>query len=468
MVVRKVGGRWSMVALSMLLLLDGSPDCVEAQSLFSGGGRPFVVGFTPVIGRNGGVGGVDVDARGVLQKAVRSVNTNLDVKRASAKNTGPGELRRHSPMRKVSLRRMEAEIEKYAATGKPLPSELLLMAGLQRIEWVFAYPKLQDIVIAGPAEGWAIQDHGIVGRTSGDAVLRLDDLLDALHAVSTDEDGSGITCSIDPTEQGMRRVQKLFQRRAFVASHDGLKQLEREAGDQNVTVTGVRPSSHFARVMVSADYQMKRIAMGLDQSPVADLPSYMDLAQRKRGSAGLLAPRWWLAPAYQTVEHSKDRLAWRFQGSGIQALSEHGYLNSRGELVNAGRPSPLGKLWAEKLNAAYDQLGKKATLFSQLRGCVDLAVAATILTHEGLFDRVNCPLPLMMNPSRIQGENFPVPTTVPAQANLVRGRQGTVVSVSGGVDLSSLRVLERSVATPELSPIREKAKSEDSQRWWWD
>ena len=118
--------------------------------------------------------------------------------------------------------------------------------------------------------------------------------------------------------------------------------------------------------MVSADYLMKRIAMDLDRSPVANLPSYLQLLHRGSGTAQPSAPRWWLAPDYETVEKSTEAMAWRFQGRGIQTLSEHGYLNPRGDLVNAGSPSPLGKLWADKFTDAYDELGRQLPVFSQL------------------------------------------------------------------------------------------------------
>lgn len=458
--------RWSIWFAALIAVCAGH-GVLQAQSLFSGGGRPFVIGFTPVIGPNGGVGGVDVDAQGVLMRVETPPGTRLDEARAKALQGASEDLHRKSPMRKISLRRLEAEIAKRVTNQEPLSGDLLYLAGLQRIEYVFAYPETNDIVIAGPAEGWALRDQDVIGATSGDAVLRLDDLLDALQAASTDDNGDGFTCSIDPTQEGMRRLQQLLKSRNLRPSEAGLKAIEQQVGDQLVTVTGVRPTSHFARVMVSADYRMKRIAMDLERSPVANLPSYMQLLHRGAGTGQLSAPRWWLAPDYETVEKSEDALAWRIQGRGLRTMSEHGYLNSRGDLVNAGHPSPMGKLWANKFTDAYDQLGKQLPVFSQLRGCVDLAVLATVLTNEVLPDRADCPLPLLMDPRKLKGEDFAVPTSVPSQASLVRGRRGVVVSVSGGVDFDTESVWEKAVTNPKLSSIR-KAAAGDTQTWWWD
>ena len=37
---------------------------------------------------------------------------------------------------------------------QPIPEELFYLAGLQRIEQIFVFPEEQDLVIAGPAEGF--------------------------------------------------------------------------------------------------------------------------------------------------------------------------------------------------------------------------------------------------------------------------------------------------------------------------
>lgn len=457
---------WSIVCAAMLAVC-AQYDEVNAQGITSGGGRLFVIGFTPIIGPGGGVGGVDVDAEGVLYRVQPIRRAQLDQARTEALRGSSEELHRSSPMRKVSLSRLQAEIAQQIASQAPLSADLLYLAGLQRIEYVFAYPEAGDIVIAGPAEGWVLQGRDVVGASSGDAVLRLDDLLDALHSASADHSGERASCSIDPTAEGMLRLQQMLASRNLQLNDAGLKLIEQQVGEQQVTVTGVRPGSHFARVMVSADYLMKRIAMDLQPSPVANLPSYMQLLHGSSAAGQLSAPRWWLAPDYETVEKSQDTLAWRFQGRGILTLSEHGYRNSRGDLVNAGRPSPMGKLWADKFTDAYDQLGKQLPVFSQLRGCIDLAVVATLLTNEGLPDRADCPLPLLMDPSKLRGQNFTVPRSVPSQASLVRGRRGIVVSVSGGVDIDTASVLEKAVTNPKLSMIR-SAEAANSQAWWWD
>ena len=55
--------------------------------------------------------------------------------------------------------------------------------------------------------------------------------------------------------------------------------IEQTLGPQQITFSGVPATSHFARVLVAADYRMKRLAMGFEPSPVRGLPSFLQMMQ---------------------------------------------------------------------------------------------------------------------------------------------------------------------------------------------
>ena len=42
-----------------------------------------------------------------------------------------------------------------------------------------------------------------------------------------------------------------------------------------ISITGVPASSHFARVMVAADFRMKRLAMNFQPAPMDNMPSFL-------------------------------------------------------------------------------------------------------------------------------------------------------------------------------------------------
>ena len=46
--------------------------------------------------------------------------------------------------------------------------------------------------------------------------------------------------------------------------------MEKALGPQLITVTGVSATTHFAQVMVAADFRMKRLAMNFESAQMVD------------------------------------------------------------------------------------------------------------------------------------------------------------------------------------------------------
>ena len=107
----------------------------------------------------GGQAGVFVDAQGVLRRNIVPDPTGMLRRQqvAAAQATLPRELARQSELRKVSLTRLEKAL---TANGGMMTDEMRYLAGLHRLQYVFLYPDSGDIVIAGPAEGWAAESDG--------------------------------------------------------------------------------------------------------------------------------------------------------------------------------------------------------------------------------------------------------------------------------------------------------------------
>ncbi|HEY2253839.1 MAG TPA: DUF1598 domain-containing protein, partial [Planctomycetaceae bacterium] len=234
------------------------------------------------------VGGVWVDADGVMRN--RQIDETDKVRRAREEMLKPVPAdARQLGLRKISLRRLEEAIANHLKTGAPLDDEMKYLAGLQHIQYVFVYPELGDIVLAGPGEGWKVnQDGETVGITTGRPVMWLDDLLVALRSAEANKQ-TGISCSIDPTNEGVVRVNALMDKMARdgFQLEEGMKAVEETLGPQMVSIRGVPTDSHFARVIIAADYQMKRLAMNLDPSPVKGLVSFLQM-MKGGGSKNLM------------------------------------------------------------------------------------------------------------------------------------------------------------------------------------
>jgi len=419
---------------------------------------------------NRSVGGISINAEGVLDRAQPDASRALSRLRSQALKKVPGPLAKRVPLRKVSLRRLEAAIERYTASGKELPDEIKYLAGLQQIQYVFVDPQQHDIILAGPAEGWKVDDRGfVVGVTTGRPVILLEDLLVALRWARRAAEGTSISCSIDPTAEGLARLQShaatlrtIGNPRATAAG------IEQVLGPQTVTVEGVPATSHFARVLVAADYRMKRVAMGLDPSPVRSLPSFLQMVQAGPRGINSMLPRWWLEPEYQSVLRDSEGLAWELRGSAVKALAEEDFLEASGQRRHTGKAGPRVRRWAESMTAAFPELAVADPVFGQLHDCMDLAVVATLIVNQRLTEKAGHSLPILMHSPKLKGHEFAAPKRVPSKASLVKKGRNWIIATSGGVKIVPQAVLQRAQINAELEARRIESSVGKHDDWWWN
>ncbi len=412
------------------------------------------------------VGGVSIEPDGVLENTTVEAVGLLRRLRAEAMQPVPEDLRVSSPLRKVSLRRLDEAIDRHDRQGVELPDEVKYLAGLTQVRYVFVYPEENDIVLAGPGEGWTLDARGtVVGVDSGRPVMLLDDLLVALRTARGAAQ-TGISCSIDPQPEGLMRT------RQFVASLSTINdpaavaaQIEQLLGPQVISLHGVPPTSHFARVMVAADYRMKRIAMQFEPSPVRGLPSFMQMLS-VRGS-GSMMPRWWLAPDYDGVLRDEEGLAWELVGSGVQAMTEESYLSAAGQIEQSGRADPTAQRWADLMTTHYEALSLADPVFGQLRNCMDLAIVGALIVKEDLAGRAQARFTTLLDEDRLGTEEYAAPRQVASQANILRRGRTWLINYSGGVDIPSWEIADRTEQSPALTPLHREARA-GGERWWWD
>ncbi len=412
------------------------------------------------------VGGVSIDARGIVTKvSVGDADELLRVRKAAFQPV-PGDLQRVA-LRKISLRKLEAAIAEHHASGTPLSDDMQYLAGLQRIQYVFVYPEQNDIVLVGPGEGWRISPEGeIVGETTNRPVMLLDDLLVALRSTEALAQ-TGISCSIDPSSDGLARLREIFKtiKRAPADPGPLAAMVENAMGRQTITLKGVPETSHFARVLVAADYRMKRLGMGLDKPPIAGLPDFLSMSKVGR-TARSIAPRWWLMPDYDSVVTDGDGLAWEFTKAGVKAVTEERMLADTGQLQNATRVNPLAQRWADNMTAHYDELSLKDPIFGQLRNCMDLAVVAALISHHDLPGRCGWSMSLLLDPD-LKIKRFHAPRSVDTIASVAQKRTGLIISASGGVVINPWPTLEAPKQDVKLGEVRAEAAARNTN-WWWN
>jgi hypothetical protein len=383
--------------------------------------------------------------------------------------TTPADMKTFTPMRKISLRKLEATLKELKESGKQIPHDIYFLSGLQQIQYVFVCPEQKDIILAGPAEGWKIGKNGIVvGQTTGRPVMTIDDLLVALRTAK-DAQRQAISCSIDPRPEGYVKLQQYFNTKSTMGNPEvTIANVEKALGPQKITVTGVPATSHFARVLVAADFQMKRIAMGFEPSPVRGLPNYLNMLKVSGMNNSSVMPRWWLEPRYESVIRSPDGLAWELNGASVKAMTDQDFFKANGSKENIGKPNPVAQRWADLMTKKFDKLAIADPIFGELRNCMELAVAASLIVREDLPQRAGCDMSMLMSPKEIEVDVFDAPKQVDTQANFVKRGRNYIISASGGVQINTPALLKDIKTSENLAKVRTKAEKTETKNWWWN
>jgi len=366
--------RWQRVSI---LLLSAAVFGSFAQNVHAG------LGLGNLTGR---VGGVSIDADGVVSAMSKVEREMVAEQTRETLVEAEGEFRRHNDLRMVSLRGLQAALEKVA-DGEPLTDELRYLAGLQRVEYVFVVPEKNDIVLAGPGEGWVVSATGdVVGSESGQPVVRLDDLIAALES-HTAAKRSNISCSIDPTAEGRQNLDRfLAKQRTFNARVTA--GIEQALGPQKITLEGVANDSHLASVLVASDYRMKALAMSLEPTPIRGMPSFLELVKSSKGGLNNMMPRWWMGCDYDAIAQSEDGLTWQLRGQGVKVMTEDEIIGDNGSVTGSGKANPVAQKWSDTMTEKYTELSAREPVFGQLRNVMDLSVVSALLHSKGLLDKV--------------------------------------------------------------------------------
>ena len=455
-------GKQNMIFASLrklaIALVAGSAVCLVMTSVVSAQGNNF--GFNSV------VGGVEINAKGVLDVERETLSPNDRQKLAERINGTVADLKK-SGLRMISLKGLESAMAEAAKNGTELPLEVQYMAGLQRIEYVIQSPETNDIILAGPGEAFKADAEGnIVGAKSGMPVIHLQDFLVAMRNADNARRDYGITVSIDPTQQGVENLQKMFAKlNTFNPQLAG--QAEKVMGPQDISLTGIPKDSRYARILVSADFKMKRLSMGLENTPVY-MPSLLEMAKVKDTKFRKMAPRFWMECDYQPVAVSDDGNVWQLRGQAVKTLTDEQYFDKDGNKKAKGAENRLAQTWAASMTDNFDRLSKDQPVFRELRNLMDMSVVAAIIKKDNLVEQLDMNLPGILGQEMISTPSWNIPQQVPTQCSFVKLTKSWLVTASGGVDVDSFAVAEKTEKVASLGEIAAIANKRSASNWWWN
>ena len=420
--------------------------------------------------------GVDIDALGVLN--VKTFDPRAAQQRLAAARQNPTHLNRPSELRKVSLNRLEAAIKAHKDAGQPLDEEILGLAGLTAVQYVFFYPDTNDIVIAGPSEGpVADPTDRLVGMNTGRPVVMLEDLVTALRAYAPGEKPTSvISVSIDPTQEGLNRMQQfLASVRGRVQPSDAqrlAKGLKDNLGLQTVSIRGVPNSTHFARVLVEADYRMKLVGIGLEQLPIR-MQSYVARANPNTVAQNAME-RWYFQPRYDGVAVSEDGLAMKINERGVALVGANERVAAGGRRVAVGRGNRASQAFCKDFTDKFPAIAEKVRIYAELRQLVDVAIAAAYIQQNDFYGQADWTMPVLMDESIVPVETYTAPEQVETAVNAIWRGNTLMTPLGGGVQMQPrLALRSENMEVDTVGANNEVKKTSgptdlDDGQWWWD
>jgi hypothetical protein len=425
-----------------------------------------------------------VDAGGMLRlKSREQEGSLLSAKRGTAPATAKvsqstQSAAKASALRYISLPRLEREIARRQAAHQRLDPAMLTLAGLERVRYVFVYPESGDVVLAGPAGDWTVDEGRIVSKRTRDPVVRLDDLL-VLFRRGPDAARSHFGCSINPRQEALAKTQAFLASSSQKPLEPGqrktwLGDLRDTVGRQDIEFFGIDPASRVANVLVEADYHMKLVGMGLADG-VDGVESYLNSIRLRPGESppAMSVLRWWFALQYDAIGRSEANDAFELIGQGVRVLSENEMLAEQGKRVHTGQSDPLNRQFAEAFTAHFAELAKKYPVYGELRNVFDLAMSVAIIQGEGLVQKAGWKPTLMARGDKLHLPQGVVPREVETVINHRVINQRTILAgVSGGVMVAPSDVLANARKNDRAGRTIERAapapKDLSAEAWWWD
>lgn len=420
--------------------------------------------------------GVEINPDGILR--IRVVDRAIDQqKRAAAKRQIDSDLAAVSDLRKVSLNRLEGAIAECLSRGESPTEAMRAMAGLTAVRYVFYYPETQDIVFAGPAEGFYTDATGRVrGTESGMPTILLEDVVTALRAYPPGARGVGvIKVSIDPTEEGLRRYSQVVSQVGSAGPRAAQKiaeTLKNSLGLQTVSIDGIPATTHFAQVLVEADYRMKLIGIGLERLPM-NMASFTDRSLASSGSATAME-RWYFEPSYDALLVSEDGLGMELAGNAVRLVGAAEMVAADGQRKGRGRGNPASEEFCAEFTSRFSEIAEAVPVYAQLRQLIDLSIAAAFLQQQDYATQAGWEMAVLMDESQFPVETYTAPHQVETAVNAVWKGNTLLTPLGGGVEVRPKRALQQQFIRKDdagklVAPRDSVApRNADPQAWWWD
>jgi hypothetical protein len=327
-------------------------------------------------------------------------------------------------------------------------------------------------------------------RTPGRPSLRLDDFLVAWLNVSSNREWPG--CSIDPLPETIRRLEQISRRFDEAERPEQEEALINEwvrvaQAPQQVLVFGVSRNTHFAQVMVEADYFLKDVTQG--RAKLAGVRSLFEMRWEEAlaalrdpnippGSGGVISRFWFNAGDLRVY---RDESTVILDECPVVLRTEEEAALPDGTTRGLGRPEPLAKQFAEEFTRNFEAIAEAKPIYRELQNLYHMVAIADLLYRQEESAHLQEMIDTLVRVAPI--ERSPVAATLPGKTRTEKAEieevipGGTLVArtwvlVCGGVAVNP-RVTVRSQVQAPLPMLEEINRcvlrfQPGPKATWWD
>ena len=402
--------------------------------------------------------GIDVDSEGRIRPLSQEELNTLGKMMEDVLEPIPPEKNQKATLRKISLKKLDAFVKTVVDKQEYLPDAVRYLGGLTNIDYIAAVPEEHDLLLIGPAEGWHADHAGnIVGNHSGMPIVMFEDFLTALREWNRPIPPKTIACSFEPAQEILTKLAGVQRQYTNINDKNAAAYaaaLEEAYGDCPIKITGVPASSRFAKVLVGADFKMKRIALGLEPSKTRNIPSYVSGISVNRPN---ISPRFLLTPEYATTTHDSKKLTWRLGNPKVRASSQ---------TTASGGVDRAALTWCRRLEENYDALAKAQPVFGELRNNMTLAYAAALIHQEKLLQKAGCELTILLDETNLKLVEQPAPKSVAYQSIKTQNGSSTIVAC-GSIEINPSTALQNNLRLDhKIDSERARLIETTGDEWW--
>ena len=322
--------------------------------------------------------------------------------------------------RAISLRTLQEELRHCVKDGN-CPEEVFRCYGLKKIRGLIIDEHERDIVLFG-----ALDDFS--------PALHLDDFVVALRNVwKVYAKRKGNTyfyaspaCSIDPSRETWRALGEISDKSSgdWSSGKEISEWKEMCAQPQQVKVLGVPFDSRFARVMVEADYYLKRLLDGsvsLDLQGFKSFPEIVakrDRESMKNGHHTSVPPgafnRFWFCSDESTFVEDHGMVL--ISDSKVKVVTEQRFLDREGKTAASGKVEPTAEEFARQFSEEYPEIARRKPIYAELESLYRFMSFATIMETRKAVSKARLSLDYLLYEYPLQ--NTPVDRTLPGVARV--------------------------------------------------